>query len=130
MILTPDPTTRRLSTRRLVVAAIVGTFLAATLTPHVAGLVLGILIAATIVAPWRSWGRRLAAVFDPPAPPLHLVPDEPAPRSSSLVAIDAELAGRRLRPLTPGQRAVIQAWAARHLAPYEPFPYDDDEAIR
>lgn len=129
MTLTPDPATRRLSTRRLIVAAILAVFLAATVTPHPAGVVLGILVAATIVAPWRSWSRRLVAAFDPPAPPLHLVPDEPAPRSSSLVAIDAELAGRRLRPLTPGQRAVIQAWAARHVAPYEPFP-DDDEVTR
>lgn len=57
-------------------------------------------------------------------------PGEPygdsAPASVDLIAVDAELAGRRLKPLTPGQRDVVARWAARHIAPYEPFP-DGDE---
>ena len=39
-----------------------------------------------------------------------------------IVGIDAELAARRIRPLTPGQRHIIERWAARHTTTPEPFP--------
>lgn len=121
---------RRVSRRRLVVAAGLAVFLAVAVTPHVAGIVFGGLGAAAIVAPWSRWGRRLAGAFAPPAPPLRPLPDGPAPLTPTLAGVDGELAARRLRPLTPGQRAVIEAWAARNLTPYQPFPDDDGGPAR
>ena len=77
---------------------------------------------ALIVALWHQVGRhrghgtyRAGTGADEPY-------GEPAPASVDLIGIDAELVSRRLKALTPGQRQVVEGWAARHIAPYEPFP--------
>jgi len=77
---------------------------------------------ALIVAVWHQVGRhrghgtyRAGAGADEPY-------GDPAPASVNLAGVDAELVSRRLKALTPGQHRVIEGWAARHIAPYEPFP--------
>lgn len=95
--------------------------------PRLAALAVVLAVLGVAVTRHHQRGAYLAGagpgVVDPD-------PDEPygdsAPASVDLIAVDAELAGRRLKPLTPGQRDVVARWAARRIAPYEPFP-DGDE---
>jgi len=113
----PIPATRRHRWGVIPAAVVLGT-LAALVLPGALGLGVALVVIGAGVVRFTGWQPHPKAPAGTPA--------RSSVRAPSLIAVDAELAARRLRPLTPAQHKVVERWAARHLEPYEPFPEPDE----